>query len=218
MIRHPARFSSQLLPVLQQLLVGATRILDPLAGTGKIVQASAPGQDFYLNDLEPEWIWQAANQPCVKGITICDAAHLPFMDGWFSAICTSPAYGNRMADHHEAKDASRRNTYRHSLGRPLTEGNTGSMQWGRNYRIAHRLIWRECHRVLAPNGLFILNISDHYRKGKVIPVTDWHIEALMEYEFELVEHRKVETPRLRHGANSALRVPFESIVVMRKAG
>lgn len=215
--RHPAKFTNRFMPVFAELLKGYPAALDPMAGTCKLAQIWDHGYEgrIYCNELEPEWALQADER---VWLTIGDARQMPYASGSIPAICTSPTYATRMADHHEAKDASRRNTYTHSLGRPLTKGNTGNMNWGDTYRATHQLIWQECHRVLADGGLFILNISDHIRKGKIIPVTDWHIETLLEYEFVLVEHRKVETPRLRHGANSALRVPFESIVVMRKAG
>lgn len=49
-----------------------------------------------------------------------DATSLPFPDEAFDAIITSPTYGNRMADHHDARDNSRRLTYRHSGTHPAT--------------------------------------------------------------------------------------------------
>jgi hypothetical protein len=65
-----------------------------------------------------------------------------FDDATFDAICTSPTCGNRMADHHEARDISPRHTYRHVLGRPRTPGNSGALQWGdgiagEEYRALH---------------------------------------------------------------------------------
>ena len=53
-----------------------------------------------------------------------------FSDATFDMVVTSPTYGNRMADHHNAKDGRRRITYTHNLGRTLTPGNSGAMQWG----------------------------------------------------------------------------------------
>jgi len=127
-------------------------------------------------------------------------------------------YGNRMADHHEAKDSSRRNTYRHALGRPLSEGNTGTLQWGEEYRESHRAIWTECRRVLKPDGLLVINIKDHIRKGEVIAVTDWHVETILSLGFTLVEHRRVEVRGNRQGENGEARVPYESIITFKKEG
>ena len=49
---------------------------------------------------------------------IGDATALPFADWTFDAVITSPTYGNRMADHHNAQDGSRRVSYRHSGKHP----------------------------------------------------------------------------------------------------
>lgn len=66
-----------------------------------------------------------------------DALRLPFRDATFDVVATSPTYGNRMADHHEARDDSDRGTYRHRLSRPLHPSNSGAMQWGEEYRSIH---------------------------------------------------------------------------------
>lgn len=125
-------------------------------------------------------------------------------------------YGNRMADHHNARDGSKRNTYKHALGRDLHTENTGAMQWGEAYRDKHRRVWTECRRLLKPGGRFVLNISDHIRGGKVMPVTDWHIRTLEGLGYTVQEHRQVKTPRQRHGANGHLRVDNEWVCVFEK--
>ena len=43
-------------------------------------------------------------------VTTGDARRLHYLDATFDAICTSPTYGNRMADHHNARDSSPRLT------------------------------------------------------------------------------------------------------------
>ena len=90
-----------------------------------------------------------------------NAIALPFRDESFDAVVTSPTYGNRFADKHNAKDGSIRRSYTHDLGRTLHAENSGSMQWGQAYRDLHVKAWAECFRVVRPGGLFVLNISDH---------------------------------------------------------
>lgn len=125
-------------------------------------------------------------------------------------------YGNRMADHHNAKDGSRRNTYRHCLGEPLHPNNSGQLQWGEAYRTFHLQAWAECYRVLRHGGRFVLNVKDHIRKGQRIEVSAWHIDALDATGFEFVEYHEVETPGQRHGANGNLRVSYEYVFVFEK--
>jgi hypothetical protein len=116
-----------------------------------------------------------------------------------------------------------RHTYRIYLGRDLSENNSGRMQWGAKYREFHEKAWAECVKVLREGmktygedgGWMILNISDHIRKGKVMPVVQWHVDTLIELGFEIVEQRKVLTPRQRHGANGEKRVSGERVIVAK---
>jgi len=161
-------------------------------------------------ELEPEW---AAQHPRTL---VGDARALPFADATLDTVVTSPTYGNRMADHHNAKDGSRRITYRRTLGRPLTPGNSGAMQWGEDYRQLHRRAWEEVRRVLVPEGLFLLNVSNHIRQGEEVPVVQWHVEMLAGMGFALVSDRRVPTARIRFGENHARRVGFEHVMCLRK--
>lgn len=118
------------------------------------------------------------------------------------------------SDHHEARDGSKRHTYRHYLGRPLHAHNSGQLQWGDKYREFHRAAWTEARRVLEPGGLFILNIKNHIRKGEVEPVMAWHVNALDELGFVLDRNRsrRVRTPGQRHGANGSVRIDHELVL------
>lgn len=145
-----------------------------------------------------------------------NALALPFADGFFDTVLTSCTYGNRMADHHEATDGSRRNTYRHALGRALHPENSGAMQWGADYRAFHVAAWAEVRRVLSPGGVFVLNVKDHIRRGAVVAVTDWHIEALTAAGFVLVAHERIACPGNRYGQNGASRVAYESVIKFQK--
>jgi hypothetical protein len=120
-----------------------------------------------------------------------------------------------MSDHHNARDASVRHTYRHTLGHALHVDNSGAMQWGAAYRDLHRAAWAEAYRVLCADGVFVLNIKNHIRAGKMQDVTDWHIATLCEVGFQLCEHVHVDCPGQRHGKNGAQRVAFESVIMFR---
>lgn len=179
---HPAPFPDAILGQVAQFLEPGWRVLDPFAGIGGIHRLrDTVGVDTVGVELEPEWADRHRDTICA------DATEIPFDPESFDAIVTSPAYGNRMADHHEAQDPSLRLTYRHALGRPLTAGNSGALQWGPEYRELHAAVWARAVSWLRPGGLFVLNIKDHIRKGRRVPVSAWHAGQLLKLGLELVD-------------------------------
>jgi len=206
-VSHPAPFSAELLPLFAELLEGHDRVLDPFAGTGRI--HDLPNTTVGV-ELEPEW---AALHP---DTIIGNALALPFANGEFDAICTSPTYGNRLADSHDAKDGSVRRSYTHDLGRDLTEDNSGAMQWGDDYREFHRAAWIEAVRVLRDSGLFVLNMKDHIRDGKWQDVSAFHAHILMELGLRFITVRPVVTGHLKQGENADQRVGAELVWVFEK--
>lgn len=217
MTRHPAKYTDSFLPVFANLLKGKKKILDPMAGTGKIGQIKKFGFDgvIYANDLEIEWVSQSIANGC-DIFSLFDASDLKYEDGEFDGICTSPTYGNRMADKHNAKDSSKRNTYTHVLGRKLSEGNTGGMQWGEEYRLKHIQIYNECKRVLKKDGIMIINVKDHIRKGEIVEVSKFHKETMEKSGFRLVEAITIPVNGLGFGSNAKARVGHENIFVFQK--
>ena len=201
-IKHPAKYTDSLLPVFEELLKGCTKVLDPFTGTGKI--HSLPYETIGV-EIEKEWAEMHPNT------IIGDATDLQFANHEFDAICTSPTYGNRMADCHNAKDGSSRNTYTHKLGRVLNDNNTGKMQWGEKYKDLHIKAWKECFRVLKEDGVFILNFKNHIRKGKEVDVFSWHVKTLIELGFSLDLVKQVETNGNGFGQNGKLRTGFEFV-------
>lgn len=208
---HPARFPDRIMNVLAGLVdehqLQRARVIDPFCGTGRTHDL---GLDSTGVEIEPEW---AGSHPQT---IVGDATALPFPAGSFDAAITSPCYSNRLADHHEAKDGSYRRTYRHLLGRPLTAGSAGAMQWGDAYRDLHRRAWRELHRVLVPGGLVLLNVKNHVRRGQEVRVVEWHLQHLVGHGFDLVEEMSVSTAGSRYGANRDLRIGHEVIAVLRR--
>jgi hypothetical protein len=191
-------------------------VLDPFAGIGKI-HSLRPAWETWGIELEPEWAYQSSNTICTSVMDAAQTFSMPF-----SAIATSCCYANRMADSHKAKDASKRITYTHTLGRALTDGNAGSMQWGEAYRDFHRGAWATVVPLLKPQGIFVLNISDHLRTVKRggpqlrMPVEAWHLSALSDLGLHLIEARRVTTRRQGFGANGKARVDGELVAVLRR--
>lgn len=109
MTPHPAPFPRYVLERLALILRaehrrlqlgGPLKVLDPFAGIGRIHDLPSDIADTVGVELEPEW----ANQR--ERTIVGDATALPAT--WtrrFDAVVTSPTFGNRLADHHEAKDA-----------------------------------------------------------------------------------------------------------------
>lgn len=232
-LRHPAKYTDALLPVMASMLTGCRRLLDPMAGTGKIFSLAPylPGAEIQAVEIEPEW---AALHPRT---TLGNALALPWPDGYFDAVCVSPSYGNRMADKHVARDASRRNTYTHCLGRKLHPDNSGAMAWGDAYRSFHVAAWTEARRVLR--GVFVLNVKDFLKtvpatradqpyqsvvsasekKAVVrVHVTQWHVDTLLALGFTVDREEKVTTPGNRQGANGSRRVEYESVIRLETYG
>ncbi len=209
-VDHPAKFSAPITELLTGLLKDAPGpVLDPFAGVGTIHHL---GRDDTIGvEIEPEWA------TCHERTITGDSRHLLLTDNSVGTVCTSPAYGNRMADAY-AGDAkgSKRRTYRISLDRELSEGNGAGMQWSGAYRRFHADVWGECDRVLQTGGLFILNVSDHIRGGKRQHVSDWHLYTLLGMGYSFEEGYTVKTRRHRFGQNHAARVDGEQVLVLRR--
>tara|TARA_R110001606_G_C15145646_1_gene625106 strand:+ start:96 stop:776 length:681 start_codon:yes stop_codon:yes gene_type:complete len=203
-IKHPAKYTDSLIPVFEGMLAECKSVLDPFAGTGKIHSLTAETTGV---EIEKEWADMSIGT--VQG----DSTRLSevLKGQTFDAICTSPTYGNRMADSHIASDSSKRNTYTHTLGRKLHDNNSGKMQWGDSYRTLHEDVYSECVKVLNPGGVFVLNVKNHIRKGVEVDVFGWHLEALRTAGFVLRDVVRVYTSGNGFGQNASARVPFEYV-------
>lgn len=213
---HPAPFPGAVLSVVAEFLSPGQEVLDPFAGIGGIHKLRHMVSDLRTVGVEIEAEWASAHPD-----TICaDSRYVKFEAGRFDAVCTSCAYGNRMADHHEAKDDSERVTYRHKLGRPLTLGNAGGMQWtgpsGKEYRELHRVVWTNCFRWLRPSSLLILNVKDHIRKGQRQAVSAWHVKTLLGLGFAFEDCVPVISGGIHQTEHKSQRVDAELVWVFRR--
>lgn len=114
---HPATFPDEVIELAREAIeslemdppVRSINVLDPFAGVGGIHKLAGPYVVTRGVELMPKWA--AAHPDTIVG----DATHLPEMwTGKWDAVVTSPCYGNRMADHHNAQDAC---THRVKSGR-----------------------------------------------------------------------------------------------------
>lgn len=223
-VKHPAKWSPQILKVLDEL-VPSGDYLDPFAGTGgihKLAENEVVTRRFVTLELEPEWAKQDVRTVCtdsLKWMANMDNA------GRFDGVVTSPVYGNRMSDSHNAKDNSSRRSYTHDLGRKPSENSSATTYfWQPAYKEFHLCAWALCFHVTKPGGEMFLNVSDFLRtirEGGVsrqiqMRVVAWHMKALKSAGYEIIKVHRVETPRMRHGENHKARVEHEAIIHARK--
>lgn len=210
---HPCPFPDSTIELIASYLPLARYpiVIDPFAGVGKI--HVLPNTTYGI-EIEPEWGRQFPDDAQGNYYTIIgDATKLTMEDATFSAAATSPCFGNRMADHHQARDPSARNTYRHKLGRELSPNSSAGMQWGFEYRAFHEAAWTELTRVVRVGGRFVLNIKNHIRAGQVQRVSEWHLRTLMSLGWRLHALDVMTRPGNRFGANRDQRVDHEFLMV-----
>lgn len=213
---HPAPFSTEILNLVQfKQLLPKGRILDPFAGIGRIHRLADDDHETVGVEIEPEWA--AAHPKTIQG----NALYLPFPDKHFDGAFTSPCYGNRMADSHNAKDGSTRRSYTHDLRtltgdptRKLHPDNAGDLYaWQKEYWAFHEQAWSELRRVLKKRAPFILNVSDCIHRGRRIPVVARHIVMIEGLGFQMVTQYPVRTQRMRKGENHEARADREYVLV-----
>lgn len=195
-----------------------SHIHDPFAGAGERMERLADhlGIVFTGTEIEPAFI----RSSCVAQGDSTDPSSYPV--GSQYAIVTSPVYPNGMADDHEARDQSKRNTYRARLGTLMHQNNMG----GKGYRgtkrggasLRRRQYWNLAERCVQNWGgahTVLVNVSDfiHTVNGQRLTepvVSDW-VELLTRHGWVVVDVHDVKTQRQRYGANR-IRVEKESII------
>jgi tRNA G10 N-methylase Trm11 len=212
-VKHPAVMGGHILEACKKFLPPqGARILDPFAGIGTTAKL-LPEYQVVGVEIEKEWAEQEDSTICGDSFAV-----VPTL-GLFDAILTSPAYGNRMADDFNASNSSSRITYRHRLGRPLSERTTANCHFGRKkleYETLHEGIWKVCVEALKPGGVFILNCKDFIANGETKEVTKWHISVLEGLGLLTESEEKVPSKGMRFGANREKRIDYEWVVALRK--
>jgi hypothetical protein len=224
-------------------------VVDPFAGVGRIHRlarlprgATGTWVDTVGVEIEPEWAACHANTVCAdafhwlrmlgkRGAVLAgeETSGLPMnllmgnqggmgrplIDMWV----TSPTYGNRMADHHDAQDDSTRHGYAFYLGRLPSEGSTSVMPWGPDYWEAHAEAYRLMLAASRPGAPLVLNVSNFPKANAMVDAVEWHRGAaigagwLVDRSTRVV---KIETSRLRHGQNWQDRATHEVVMSFRK--
>jgi hypothetical protein len=247
--KHPAKFSDPIVDQLRRIvdkeqkrLGRAITVLDPFAGVGRIHLLASSNIATTGVEIEPEWAsCQGHTIPadCRRFLSehpyrawvdgVITPGHPPpsgVHNGW-DVVATSPCYGNRFADSHDARDGSTRRSYTHDLGRKPSEGSSATLHWGTAYKEFHADVYALIWKVLRPGGLFVLNVSDIVRQRTLLPTSWWHEGAAMGAGFELVPRGTVRVPtkRMRYGENhghdevetgQATRAGFEVIFQFRR--
>lgn len=240
-VAHPAPWNLHVLGYVDDVLAAETErlgkkrllVLDPFGGIGRIHDLP---HDTVTVELEQEWADQGAD----RGESwIGDATDMHwFRRNSFHALATSATFGNRMGDHHDANDAhklcggggcdkchwtglSHRRTYKHYLGRDLSDNNSGAMHWGREYRRLHTVFLLEAMRVTKPGGPIIVNMANHFKtfkKGEDAieqRVCEWWIFTMIKLGMNVDEIRRIHTSKYRFGAHRETRTKGELVIVMR---
>lgn len=210
--KHPAPFTDSIIEALADIIpanVPAGHIVhDPFGGEGVRLGALCDriGYTFSGTDLEE---WKGGDPRIVLG-DATDSATYPIAP---HAVVTSPTYCNGVNDHFEAKDFSRRLTYRSRAGHALHPNNTG--RWsGRRSKKGEVEYWRITYASVKNwPDIVIVNVKDSIRRVvEIYPLTDlW--EALLKDHGYTVKRADVPCPGWRFGANGQARVDTEAILV-----
>lgn len=211
---HPSRWSPQVLEVISPIISGwGLPVHDPFAGTGERLGSlcDSLGVPFTGCEIEPEFIID-------RRVWSGDSRSGDSYPHWYRyCVVTSPVYPNGMTDHFKPRDDSRRITYRQVLAsilghdRPLNLGNMG--RYGpRQGKKSAGTYWQLADECIDhwPTQV-VVNVSDCIHNREVYPVVEQWEKLLIDHGY-YIRAQRVETPRMRYGANGNLRVESEAVI------
>lgn len=186
---------------------------DPFAGTGERLGQLCDqlGLTFTGCEIEPEFIKD-------RRVWVGDSRYGESYPYWHRhCVVTSPVYPNGMTDHFKPKDNSRRITYRQVLAsilghdRPLDLGNMGRYgpRQGKKSASTYWQLAAECIEHWPTQ--VVVNVSDCIHNKEVYPVVEHWAKLLVDRGYH-ISIRRVETPRMRYGANGNSRVDTEAVI------
>lgn len=215
-VKHPATYSKAILEKLDEL-IGPGIWLDPFIGTGKLYSLTRPDRQFVGVELEPEWAGVDPRTICGDSLAWMTEIRDEGVTR-FDGVVTSPVYGNRMSDHHDAKDGSRRRSYKFDLGRDVSEGSSCEMYfWQPEYQAFHLAAWSLAFGVTRDGGLMHLNVKNFIRNREPQYVVAWHMGALKRVGWKIEKVVQVGVPGLRDGENYEARFDTEAIIIAKRS-
>lgn len=246
---HPAKLHLGLLQRLIDLYTLPNEtLLDPMAGTGSLMFAATQQRNVILRDIQPEYVGlMQLSIPLIHqagglfgGLIDIDCADAKTLDcPPFDHIICSPPYGfetgngisnerrarvmaekkhgNRWKQYLEdPKHASFASGFRYKGG----QANTGNKS-GRNYWADMALIYERLAKLLPSGGRMILILKNHYRRGKLIDITDQSITVVESVGLclETRHGRLIDNPSLwqrRRREQGLPIVDVEDVLVFKK--
>lgn len=216
---HPAPYSPEVLIKFTSLIPRGTHVHDCFAGDGVRLGKLADNYRWRFTGTEIEAPFILDDRVAHGDAT--DPDSYPSSSYW---IVTSPVYPNGIADDWNAKDTSRRRTYRRARAmivghdEPLHVNNMG--RWG--YRgtplrsTARAMYWNLARKSIAcwtGADRALVNVSDFMAGGKVEPVVRGWVQELTRQGWTVEDVQPVVTRRWKDGANRDERVENEVIIV-----
>lgn len=218
MSEHPAPYSPEVIAAIREHLEPGMHVHDPFAGEGLRLGALCDEMlcTFTGTEIEAPFILDSR----VRHGDSTLIKHYPLPP---FTIVTSPVYPNGIADDFNARDNSKRRTYRAARAtivgtdEPLHPNNQGkygyrgqplwsparAIYWALARQVVH--CWRDADAA-------IVNVSDFFGPTHREPVVDGWTEILTEQGWDVCP-MPVETKRWRNGANRDARVEAEVLLL-----